>query len=294
MMNMTVDNCTEEAIVAKDPDRNKTDLSAEEIIEEILRNDAACYLSEIYGLLKHSYGVNGVYKEDVSRILHSWKDEIVWEQVDYGARRPATFVSLRGVFDEDAIVARSAEKSSSLRKITSLRFYTGHYLEDEVAIALEEEGGLDVEPRKESFNDVSLDGYDIDVFARHPEGYYLNIQCNNMKSEVSLREYTDIDSKNDKTRREWEIDIRPVLVCSFLAQSVSIQNPPYGIPTIETRTVFVRDEDYASYEEHMRLTKTHIYAKFVEKDHQKMRIDIRSAISSPRSGVLSSRAQLMY
>jgi len=281
--------CPNDAATAKDQVKNSSDVSVKEAVLDILSKDPACYLTELQERLKHNYGLD--YSKDyVEFVLNGFGDGVQWTKV-YRIKGGVKvvdmkFASLQGKFEAQTVRDRVMEKKASRDEVSHQKDAIGRRMEHAIAKILSDVGCSEVEIRKESYNGTTLDDnytsdcdrYDIDVFARHPLGHYLDVQSRNMKSEIETGYICDIRKKNARVRDLWNITIQPSLVCSFIASDALRKASEINIPVVATGAVFVPDETWSVFKSHMELTQVRLYRRMDEESFNKLTRDIREKV----------------
>lgn len=255
---------------------------------DILSKDPSCYISELYERLEYCYGIKSS-KPEVRSILDRWADEgkVGWLESTATAydNRPQ-FASLTGKFSDEEQRRRVDEKSFSIDSIAELKDTIGRYMEGIIEKILKDTGCSNIGTRVRSFNLVSLpdnyrnkrDSYDVDIFGRRPDGYYLNVQSKNMKKSIGLNEIDEILERNRWVGECFGISLYPLLVCSFIEETALSMASTLHLPVVSTGWVFVPDEHWNVFEHYMDLTQVRLYRRMDEESFNRLSHDIRENI----------------
>ena len=147
------------------------------------------------------------------------------------------------------------EKAGLMRQHYDLSETIGRHGERIVSRLCEDLGYTEIALRKEKHGetDLGLGHHDLDVFARHPSGDYLQyIEVKNRRAQVLSGELTNIVETALAAGSRWKLDKRPSLVAPFVAPTAIAVARINDLPIAYSEGVYV-PEEYRPLYEHLNL-----------------------------------------
>lgn len=224
-------------------------LNSLDTVVSILKESRVCLHHEITDRAWNSYKVN--FRSIMRSIDRLFSEKIINRKiVPSPYSKPFHFYFLSGT-DADEVNRTISYKLELLWKHSKLTDEIGRFGEVLVGKIVESLGYSEVEIRKERHGDIGIGRMDIDVWGKHPEGYYQNIEVKNRRQPVNVSDVEEIKIKTLTAHARWNLPVKSALVCSFIYKRALTKANSANIPVVITEKVFV-PEKYANFYEEYR------------------------------------------
>jgi len=144
-----------------------------------------------------------------------------------------------------------------LWKHSKLTDEIGRFGERLVSKIAENLGYTEIEIRKEKHGKIGFRRMDIDVFAKHPDDYYQNIEVKNRRQQVNVTDINKLIRKTAIARGLWNLPIESALVCLFIYGIALKKAKSNDIPVAITTTIYVPEKYATFYKEYSRVLGSH-------------------------------------
>ena len=230
----------------------------------ILEKHGACIHHEIFDRAWSNYKLDfKLVRWAIDKLLSKETIDMKIEKSPYG--KPFHFFFLTNT-DANKIDRVIDYKLRLLRQHSKLTQEIGDFGENLIGKIIEGLPYEEVEIRKKKHKDIGIGRKGIDVWGKHVNDYYQNIEVKNRRQLVDTNDIDNIITKTEAARNRWNLPVESALVCAFIYPKALEKANSANMPVAITKKVFV-PRKYAMFYLNYRKTLGSHYIEIADSEN---------------------------